>query len=61
MYAYLLHSTDGGKTWAVKGTDVWGQYPNDLSFVSTTRGWASTFNQLQQSGLMEFKVWSNSD
>jgi len=36
MYAYLLHSTDGGKTWEVKGTDVWGQYPNDLSFISNT-------------------------
>ena len=61
MYAYLLHSVDGGKTWTVEGTDVWGQYPNDLSFVSTTRGWASTFNQVQQSGLMEFKVWSSEE
>lgn len=61
MYAYLLHSTDGGKTWTVHGTDNYGQYPNDLSFVSSSRGWASTFNQVQQSGLMEFKVWSSTN
>ncbi len=60
MYAYMLHSVDGGKTWTVEGTDVLGQYPNDLSFVSSNRGWASTFNALQQSGLMEFKDWSSS-
>jgi photosystem II stability/assembly factor-like uncharacterized protein len=58
LYAYLLHSVDGGKTWSVEGTDNYGQYPNDLSFISNTRGWASTFNSVQQSGLMQFKVWS---
>lgn len=42
--AVFLHSVDGGKTWEVTGTDVAGQFPNDLSFVSTDRGWASTFN-----------------
>jgi len=24
MYAYMLHSVDGGKTWTVEGTDVLG-------------------------------------
>lgn len=58
MYAYMLHSVDGGKTWTVEGTDIFGQYPNDLSFVSSTQGWASTFNNLQQSGLLQYKNWS---
>jgi len=58
MYAFFLHSTDGGKTWTEEGTDIYGQYPNDLSFVSPTQGWASTFNNLQQSGLLQFKNWS---
>ena len=58
MYAYMLHSVDGGKTWTVEGTDIYGQYPNDLSFVSSTQGWASTFNNLQQSGLLQYKNWS---
>ncbi len=58
MYAYMLHSVDGGKTWTVEGTDIYGQYPNDLSFVSNTQGWASTFNILQQSGLLQYKNWS---
>jgi len=60
MYAYLLHSVDGGKTWTVEGTDISGQYPNDLSFVSSTQGWASTFNAVQQSGLLQYKNWSQS-
>jgi photosystem II stability/assembly factor-like uncharacterized protein len=59
MYAYFLHSIDGGKTWSVEGTDVLGQYPNDLSFISNTQGWASTFNNMQQSGLLQFKDWSS--
>ena len=58
MYAFFLHSVDGGKTWTVEGTDIYGQYPNDISFVSNTQGWASTFNNLQQSGLLQFKNWS---
>ncbi len=58
FHAYFLHSVDGGKTWTVEGTDVYGQYPNDLSFISSTQGWASTFNNLQQSGLLQFKDWT---
>jgi hypothetical protein len=56
--AVFLHSVDGGKTWEVTGTDVYGQFPNDLSFVSKDRAWASTFNVEQESGLLEFKNWN---
>ena len=59
FYAYMLHTIDGGTTWTVEGTDINGQYANDLSFISSSRGWASTFNAVQQSGLIEFKVWTS--
>ncbi len=45
----LLHTQDGGATWALLDTDLPGRFHRDLVFVSENRGWSISF----EGGLFE--------
>lgn len=49
---YFWQTTDGGNTWT--SVTVPGQYANDMSFPSNSKGYAVAFNQEDQSSLL---VW----
>ncbi len=49
---HALHTTDGGNTFV--DNQLPGYYFNDFSFTSRSSGWATAFNALQQSSLLQF-------
>jgi len=50
---YFWQTTDGGNTWT--NVTVPGQYGNDISFPSPTKGYAVAFNEEDQSSLLTFQ------
>ena len=48
------HSTDGGKTYVMKGSKVKGQMITDLSFITDTHAFATAVNNLQICSLLEY-------
>lgn len=50
---YFWQTTDGGNTWS--NVTVPGQYGNDISFPTPTKGYAVAFNQEDQSSLLTFQ------
>jgi len=49
---FFWHSLDAGNTWST--TTVAGVYANDMSFVSSTQGFATAFNYASVSSFMVF-------
>lgn len=49
---HAFHTTDGGATFV--DNQLPGYYFNDFSFTSRSAGWATAFNALQQSSLLQF-------
>lgn len=49
-----LHTADGGKTYAAKGSKISGQSITSMSFVTPTHGFATTVNALQICSLLEW-------
>jgi len=50
---YFWQTTDGGQTWT--NSTVPGQYGNDISFPTASKGYAVAFNQEDQSSLLVFQ------
>ena len=50
---YFWQTTDGGQTWT--NQTVPGQYGDDIAFPTATKGYATAFNQEDQSSLLVFQ------
>jgi photosystem II stability/assembly factor-like uncharacterized protein len=54
--AFLLHSTDGGASYANENNGIVGQAITDLEFISSTHGYATALNFKQICAVLEYNA-----